>query len=299
MATLSEPTRSLAAGLQATRPARTLSPTTLDEALHALASGSPRILAGGTDLYAAHAERPVRDDLLDLTRLGELKGLARTETGWRIGAGATWTDVAAADLPPAFDALKAAARQVGSVQIQNTATLAGNLCNASPAADGVPALLALDASVELASVGGRRILALGDFLIAPRRTALRPGEMVSAILVPDPPSPSASAFEKLGGRRYLVISIAMVAVVLGAREGSVSHARIAVGACSPVARRLTVLEADLAGRPLADVAQVARAAHLDPLSPIDDVRAPAAYRRESALILVRRALTRAAASLTT
>ncbi|RAH99965.1 xanthine dehydrogenase [Acuticoccus sediminis] len=274
-------------------PAR---PLTLDDALTALAAGPARILAGGTDLLAATGPR-LSGPVLDLSGVADLAAIETTDAGWRIGAGVTWSALADAHLPPVFDALKAAARQVGSIQIQNRATLAGNLCNASPAADGVPALIALDAVVETASPAGRRRLPVASFILGPRRTALDPGEIVSAIIVPPQPDGAVSVFSKLGSRHYLVISIAMVAVVLAAEDGVVTAARVAVGACSPVAVRLGALEASLVGRPLADVAAIPAADHLAPLSPIDDVRASSAYRMDAALVLVRRALADAAGRL--
>ena len=212
----------------------------------------------------------------------------------RIGACTTWSRLIAADLPPAFDALKAAGREIGSPQIQNVATLAGNLCNASPAADGVPPLLVLDAEVELCSREGMRRVPLSDFIQGNRRTLRRPDELLTGILVPALPGHdrAASAFRKLGARRYLVISIAMVAaLILVDDEGRVTCARVAVGSCSAVARRLGALEAVLQGaafrRGLSDLVQPE---HLETLSPIDDLRATAAYRGEAALELVRRTL---------
>ena len=112
--------------------------------------GAWRILAGGTDFYPALGAKPLRENVLDINGLAELRGIAETPAHIVIGARTTWTDIVRAPLPPAFDALKQAAREVGSVQIQNAGTVAGNICNASPAADGVPALLVLDAEVELA-----------------------------------------------------------------------------------------------------------------------------------------------------
>ena len=150
----------------------------------------------------------------------------------RIGATTTWSDIASADLPPAFDALKAAARDVGAVQIQNRGTIAGNVCNASPAADGVPPLLILDAEVELASRRGTRRLALDAFISGARSTLLAPDEVMTAVVTPLPAPTMRSAFFKLGARRYLVISIVIVAVALDVVEGIVRDARIAVGACS-------------------------------------------------------------------
>lgn len=266
-------------------------PTRLDEALGILDRERPRVLAGGTDLYASPDARLAETAVLDVSAIRELHGIHVERDGWRIGAATTWTQVCDAKLPPQFDVLKQAAREVGGRQVQNAGTVAGNLCNASPAADGVPALLALDASVELSSAAGTRTLQLRDFLLGPRRTALRPGEIVTAILVPKPAHPAKGAFVKLGARKYLLISIAMVGAVIESRDGVITSARVAVGACSPVAQRLPELEAHLAGVKLAPgIGAHVQPSHLAALAPIDDVRATAAYRREAALELVRRAL---------
>ena len=179
--------------------------------------------------------------------------------------------------------------------MQNAATLVGNVCNASPAADGIPCLLALDASIELASVHGRRVVTVDAFVRGPRQTARRPDELALGLRVPFTAN-AASSFEKLGARRYLVISIAMVAAVAAFDPaGRILRAGIAVGACAPRARRLPALEAALIGMP-PDPALV-RADHLAPLAPIDDVRATAAYRRAAALELVRRAIGRLAPAM--
>ena len=270
-------------------------PRRIDEALAILARGGLTILAGGTDFYPSRVDTAPRDDVLDLTALTDLRGIEERPAEWRFGATTTWTEVIEAKLPPLFDGLKLAAREVGGMQIQNSGTVAGNICNASPAADGVPALLVLDAQVEVASTRGRRKLPLDQFILGPRRTALRSGELVTAILVPNPAHPARSDFLKLGARKYLVISIAMVACVLEVRDGTVRAARIAVGSCSPVAKRLPELEQALAGKPFdRNLAELARPAHLHRLSPIDDVRASAAYRKEAALTLIRRSLERLA-----
>ena len=274
-----------------------LRPTSLAEALDHLSaanqnSTAPVILAGGTDFFPARVGRAVDDDILDLTGIADLRGLTESDEGWRIGATTTWSDVANADLPPIFDALRAAARAIGGVQIQNSGTVAGNLCNASPAADSVPPLLAMRARLELSSATGKRELGLGEFITGNRRTTLRPGEIVSAILVPKPKKDAHSVFLKLGAREYLVISIAMVAVVLEVENNVISAASVAVGACSAVAQRLPYLEAELIGRRLnAALANRVEAAQFEALQPIDDIRATAAYRREAAMVLVRRALT--------
>ena len=269
-----------------------LRPGTLDEAVAALAAPGGRILAGGTDIFPATGDRPLAGPIIDISRLAELDGIVLGDDRIRIGARTSWSTIIATPLPRCFDTLKAAAREVGSVQIQNLGTIAGNLCNASPAADGVPPLLALDAAVELRSRAGGRTLPLSDFISGNRRTARHDDEIVTAVIVPRTIDAGASAFLKLGARRYLVISIAMVAAVVDTdADGRVSQARIAVGSCSAVAQRLTALEQDLVGAPArSGLGALARPEHLAPLSPIGDVRASAAYRLDAALTLVRRAL---------
>ena len=269
-----------------------LRPTSLDEALAALATRPWTMLAGGTDVYPANVGRPIREDILDVTALPELRTITVADGVVRIPALATWTDVVRADLPPAFDGLKAAARSIGGVQIQNRGTVSGNLCNASPAADGLPNLMALGARVELAAADGRREIPVGEFVIGNRRTIRRPDELVTAILAPEPSATARSTFLKLGSRAYLVISIASVAAVIDVgSDGQVARARIVVGACSEVPARIEAAEARLIGAP-ASPSLAARivADDLAVLSPIDDVRGTAAYRRDVALTLVRRAI---------
>ena len=255
-------------------------------------TGGVTAVAGGTDFYPAHVGRPITRPVVDIAGLSELRGITRMEDSYRLGALTRWTDVAGADLPRGFDGLRAAAREVGSIQIQNTGTIGGNICNASPAADGIPSLLTLDASVELTSISGSRVLPLEEFLIGYRQTALRPDELLSAVVVPRGLEDAFAVFLKLGLRRYLVISVVMVAAVVAVDpDGRIARARVAVGACSPIAKRLRSLEVDLVGRSIdEDMVSVVNQEHLSELSPIDDVRASAGYRREATLALVRRAL---------
>lgn len=269
-------------------------PTTLDEALRIAALGSGKVIAGGTDVYPAMAQGQRPDAFLDITRIGGLRGITETETGLRMGAATTWTDVIRADLPPAFAALKQAAREVGSVQIQNAATLTGNLCNASPAADGVPPLLVLNAEVELASEArGVRMVPLSDFITGVRQTVRAEDELVTALHVPTQPDNATSAFEKLGSRRYLVISITMTAALVTCDEtGVITTARVAVGACSAVAQRLPALEAALVGQ-RADKIDI-DPTHLSPLAPINDVRGTAVFRQDVVATQCARAIARAA-----
>jgi CO/xanthine dehydrogenase FAD-binding subunit len=269
-----------------------LKPKTLDEAVSLLASSGGEILAGGTDFYPALGERVPHGPVVDITALPEICGISIERGHVRIGGLTTWSEILHASLPRAFDALKAAAREVGSVQIQNRGTVAGNLCNASPAADGVPPLLSLDAEVELASAAGSRRLPLAQFLVGNRKTLRRADEILSAVLVPRRMEHAASAFLKLGARRYLVISISMVAAVLQADDaGRVAEVHVAVGSCSATAQRMRDLEKDLVGLPAEPgLGANVKAEHLKSLSPIDDVRATGDYRRDASLTLVRRAL---------
>lgn len=269
-----------------------LRPRTVNEACAALATEPMRILAGGTDIFPALGDRPLTGPVLDLSAVEGLSGIDLGADVIRIGARTSWTSIARATLPPALRALQQAAREVGAIQIQNAGTIAGNLCNASPAADGVPPLLALDARVELRSAAGRRELALADFITGYRKTARRPDELVSAILVPRGIEAARSAFLKLGARKYLVISIAMVAVIIACDDkGCIRDARIAVGACSEVARRLNALENALIGTKAEPGLGVAiRPEHLAGLAPIDDVRASADYRRDVVRTLIARTL---------
>jgi N-methylhydantoinase B len=268
-------------------------PRTLDAALEIRADGPVTILAGGTDVYPAKAARAgwgdmTHPDVLDISAIEALRGIRETARDIRFGALTTWTDLIRAELPAAFDGYKAAAREVGGSQIQNRGTLVGNICTASPAGDGIPCLLALDAEVELASKTERRVLPIAAFVDDYRHTLCRSDEIVTGIRVPRPDPTERGRFLKLGARRYLVISIVMAAGIVSTDEaGHVAHARIAVGACSPVARRLPGLEAALAGQPLAAAPDLLAQEHLAPLAPIDDIRASGIFRHAAALELLR------------
>ena len=274
-------------------------PKSLRDALGLLSDRPHRILAGGTDVYPADAaavgwgrpglNHPDSAPVLDIAGIDALAGIRRFPDRAELGALVTWTEAIESDLPAWFDCVRLAAREVGGRQIQNRGTVAGNLCNASPAADGVPALLVLDARVRLQDQGGSREVPLGAFITGNRRTCLRPGELMTAIVIPSPAA-ARSTFLKLGARRYLVISIAMVAACLALKDGRIHDARLAVGSCSEVAQRLHDLEARLEGVPAARARDMVKDDDFAPLSPLDDVRASASYRRHGARVLVRRAL---------
>jgi CO/xanthine dehydrogenase FAD-binding subunit len=281
-----------------------IQPANLEEAVKALAETRGVVLSGGTDFFPARVDRPITETVIDISRVRELKGISFEADRILIGGRTTWSEIASVALPRGFDGLKSAAREIGGIQIQNFGTVAGNLCNASPAADSVPPLLTLDAEVRLASASGTRTLPLGDFILGNRKTARRADEILTSVAVPRRLGDAASSFLKLGARRYLVISIVMVAVTIlndkwngdvnDERNGQgscVAEARVAVGSCSAQARRLTRLEASLVGaaaRP--GLGKLATADYLDALSPIDDVRGTAAYRRDASITLVQRAI---------
>ncbi len=264
-------------------------PATLHKALAIRRAEDVTILAGGTDVYPAYVGRKAwgdltHKDILDISGIAELEGIEDRGDHIRIGALATWTEFLRTDLPPLFDGLKRAGREVGGVQVQNRGTIAGNACTASPAGDGIPNLLALDAAFELAGPSPGLVPA-ASFFTGYRTTACGPEQIVTGIRIPK--REGRGHFLKLGARRYLVISIAMAAAAVETdAAGRIVSARIAVGACSAAARRLGGLEAELAGVPLAGAAGMVAARHVADLRPIDDVRASAAYRLAAAQTLV-------------
>lgn len=268
-------------------------PKTLTESLAIRRQGA-LVLAGGTDLYPSSGPELV-GPLLDLTQTSGLQGIEVVDGALRIGACTTWAAIAQADLPPALTALQQAAVQIGGRQIQNAGTIGGNLCNASPAADGIPPLLVLDGEVELASATRTRRMALDKFIIGPRKTALAADEILVAIWIPATGVLGQSAFQKLGARAYLVISIAMVAVRLVVDHGHVRQAMLAVGSCSGVALRLRGVESALVNAPVQAAARLIQNADVaTALSPIDDIRATAGYRCEAAAELLRRTVAQVA-----
>lgn len=272
-----------------------LAPVQIENALSAIGQKGAKIVAGGTDFFPALIAGKLPEHIVDVTRIKEIKGISKTTEGWRIGAATTWSDILSHPFPSQFDCLKQAAKTVGSVQIQNAATIGGNICNASPAADGVPPLLALNAKIEIQSFNQDvRIEPIGEFITGIRQTKLKSGDMLTAIHIPNLPEPSGSSFGKLGSRKYLVISIVMVAVVASVQGGRVQDIRIAVGACSPVATRLKALESDLTGLKLNEITNFEiNHKHISPLSPICDIRGTSEFRMLSVKELCLRSITTA------
>ena len=269
------------------------SPRSIAEAIKELEGGDSTVLAGGTDIFPATVDYALTDNVLDISRIKELREIVFRDDCWSIGALATWSDIQAKELPPAFNALKLAAKEVGSIQIQNRATIIGNICNASPAADGVPPLLVLDGIVEAMSASGIRRIPLDQFILGNREIALKKDELVTRVLVPVEATRGSSAFLKLGSRKYLVISISMVAVRMEIDdEGYIRGAAIAIGACSTVATRLLAVEQTLIGKKVTeDFSILLKPDHLGSLSPIDDLRAKSDYRSDASLNMLRRTLS--------
>ena len=253
------------------------------------------ILCGGTDLVVkmrAGIARPER--LVDIGRIDSLQGV-RAE-GDRLWIGATTSEdalLAHSLIRDRFPLLTETLSKLGSVQIRCRGTLGGNLVNASPAADTAIPLLLYDAEVELVGSAGARCLPVRDFLLAPGRTALVPGEYVRAVVLPVDRRPWIPFFHKVGKRRALTISIASLGGLATLEDKNVREIRLAAGSVAPTACRLPSVEALLRGQRLDEtLIERARAAAAAAVSPIDDVRASAAYRRDVIGRLVARFLER-------
>jgi CO/xanthine dehydrogenase FAD-binding subunit len=279
-----------------------LVPSTLDEALAALgAHPHALVLAGGTDLMVEvnEAHRPLVGDetVVSVNRVPELKAWSVDPVAAtvRLGAGVTYAELAHAPLAELLPALGQAARTVGSPQIRNAATIGGNLATCSPAGDGLPVLAALDATVDLLGPDGARTMAVADFMTGVKRTALLPGELITAVTVPL--LDGWQGYAKVGVRNAMVIAIAGVCVAVDVPTRSV---RIALGSVAPTVVRAPEAEAfaaaaaDWDGRSVDDPT-VARFGTLAAAAarPIDDHRASAAYRRRAVEVLAARLLRRA------
>lgn len=276
---------------------RLLCPSSLHEALTLLGSEpGARPVAGGTDLVVQLRDgRRSAETLVDLGQVG-LTWIVEREGAVEIGAGTPMDAIA--DAPAVrrrAPALAAAAARVGAWPIQCRATLGGNLANASPAADTAPPLLVADATVELVSFAGRRLLPVSELFLGPGRAALAPGELIRAVAVPALAPGGFERFVKVGPRREQIISVVSVALRTGrSGAGVLEGVRIAVGACGPVPLRARAAEAAIEGRrPEERVRREALAALQDDLAPIDDVRAPARYRRLAAAAVLDRLLVEA------
>jgi CO/xanthine dehydrogenase FAD-binding subunit len=257
-----------------------LTPRSLDEALR-LKSERPdaRPIAGGTDLMVdLNFDRLRPEALLNLNEVPELRGWRRENGTLRLGAGLTYAEAMQPPLAELLPALAEASRTVGSPQIRNRGTIGGNLGTASPAGDALPPLLVEGAEIELASLQGVRSLPLREFLVGPKRNALKRDELVAAVRVS--PSGAPQTFMKVGPRNAMVIAVVSLALVADPERGEL---RASFGSAGPVPGLVTAPFAEHGSFPQ----QVADAA-----SPIDDVRGTAEYRRHALRVLAVRALER-------
>ena len=267
-----------------------LRPRDLEEALamlHDSLEGERAVpLAGGTDLFVyLNAGTPSGQRFLDLSRVAALRGIRAGGGGLRIGGGATFTEIREHPLVRrSFPMLAAAAAEVGALQIQNRATIAGNVANASPAGDSLPVLLAHDAVVTLRSVRGARHVEFESLYRGYRDLALEPDELIVDVHLPSPPRGMATMFRKVGTRRAQSISKVVFAGALQAdRDGTVAHVRLAYGSVAPTPVRAYQAERALLGRrPAAETAAAARKALSRDIAPIDDIRSDRDYRMEIA-----------------
>ncbi len=251
------------------------------------------VLAGGTDLLVAAHHKPVPVGILDIA--GRFAGISVDADAARIGAGTTWRAIATSpELAATWPILPAAAREVGALQIQTRGTIGGNLATSSPVGDGLPVLLALDATIHLASVRGARAVPYRAFCTGYRTTALGADELITAVTVPRPAPGTYLGWRKVGTRAAQSISKVMAACALELVDGRIAAARFGVGAVAATPIRAAAAEAAATGQPptAATAAAVAAALRHD-ITPIDDVRSTAAYRLEVAGNLLARFVTNA------
>src|SRR5450759_2512522 len=263
-----------------------------------------KILAGGTDLlvelkHAVHNPEVI----VDISRLRELKDIAIADDGLHIGALATHSDIMNSPvIRDMFPALVAAAHSIGAMQTRNLGTLGGNLVTCVPSMDSGPALIALDASVTVASTEGQRRMPLSELFVGPRKTSLKPGDLLVDIIIPKENLGKPAAFEKFGLRKGQALALVNVGASFWIdREKSVLVAsRIALGAVAPTVMRAPKAEAFIDGCTIstAVMAEAGRIAAME-AKPISDFRASADYRRDLVAVLVKRALANAQARATT
>jgi carbon-monoxide dehydrogenase medium subunit len=274
-------------------------PATLPEAiaLMSLLEGAKSLFAGGTDLLVEIREQIRKPaHLIDLKKIAGLDHLHfDAGSGLRCGSLVTVRRLeTSAVVRQHYRGLMCAARELGSIQVRNRATLGGNVCRASPSADTLPPLIADGASAVLQGADGQRTVALEDFFTGPGRTVLQSDEVLVEFLIPAPPPATGKSYLKHGRRKAMELATVGVAVTLSLSEGRVSHARIVLGAVAPTPIRALRAEALLLGEKPGDavIAAAAQAA-LEESRPITDVRASADYRRRMVGVLTQRALVEA------
>jgi CO/xanthine dehydrogenase FAD-binding subunit len=269
-------------------------PETLAEAMATMASGDARALAGGTDLIPQLRQGRLRAAaIVDLKRIAELNAVACAPDGVMIGAAASAASVAShAEIAADYPAVAFSARLIGSIQIRNRASLGGNICNAAPSADAVPALICHAARVRIAAPGGSREADLEGLFRAPGRLGLDAGELLAAILLPPPPPRSAAHYLRFTPRREMDIAVAGAGAWLRLDDGgAITAARIVLAAVAPTPMRAGAAELRLIGeRPTPALFQEAARLAARDARPISDTRGSADYRRELVAVLTARAL---------
>lgn len=273
-------------------------PADLQETLTCLPGATP--LAGGTNLLVdLRARRESADRLVWLGNLKGFRDIGIADGTVNIGGGATVGDVLRhPDMPSAAPSLVESARVFGGQMVRNQATIAGNVCSGSPAADTVPPLLTLDAELCLASASGVRTIALDEFYTGFKKNRRNPDELITGLSWPTPAANSANRFYKLARRKGDAITVVGVAVTLTLDGDRCTDARIALGAVAPTVFRAKEAEALLTGETVStDAIEAAARKAMDQADPIDDLRASADYRRDMVQVLTRRLLNQAWQSL--
>jgi CO/xanthine dehydrogenase FAD-binding subunit len=265
------------------RPLPVVKPKDLSEALRYLREGG-KPLAGGTDLLVAVRKGTESPNLLVYVgELPELRVLREEKEGLEVGAALTHAELLAHPATERFPILRSVLRTIGSPAIRAMGTLGGNIVTASPAGDSLVALYLLEARVRLVSEEGERELPIWEFIVGPRKTALRQGELVRSVFLPWLSGEPRSFFRKVGRRRALIIAIASLGALVWVRDGRVERARLALGSVAPTVIRPKEVEEALVGRPVSPeawedlVPRLSAATH-----PISDLRASADYRRKVA-----------------
>jgi len=265
------------------RPLPVVRPKDLSEALRYLREGG-KPLAGGTDLLVSVRKGTESPNLLVYVgELPELRVLREEKEGLEVGAALTHAELLAHPATERFPILRSVLRTIGSPAIRAMGTLGGNIVTASPAGDSLVALYLLEARVRLVSEEGARELPIWEFIVGPRKTALRQGELVRSVFLPWLSGEPRSFFRKVGRRRALIIAIASLGALVWVRDGRVERARLALGSVAPTVIRPKEVEEALVGRPVSPeawedlVPRLSAATH-----PISDLRASADYRRKVA-----------------
>lgn len=266
----------------------------LHEALALVDEFGPRkrLMMGGTDVMVRLKEGLIKEDVIvDLSRVAELRFIREDAGIVHIGAAASHTDVSASEVVQRHGrALAVAAASVGGPQIRNMGTIGGNVANASPAGDTIPALIILDATVSLASMGGMRQVPIIDFFTGPGRSLLKPDEVVTEVAFRATGSQEVTGFGKLGSRQAMTISTANVAVYFKLSESRrIAAARIAFGSVAPTVVRAHKTEemfCQLPPGPSWDAVRGAAQMAWKEVAPIDDLRATAVYRKEAVVGLL-------------